>query len=342
LGITIDVAYKYFSTSNRRFIIIDAPGHVQYTKNLVSGASQANLMIILIDISNGITPQTLVHLYVAWFMEIPEVIIAVNKLDLFDFQSIKFNEIKNLLENTFSLIKNYRFVPISAFRGDNVISKSSSTHWYTGPTIYDYLLNSKLNHEISKRLIIQVQYISINNNLKYCYCRIESGKLSENTALLVANNLIAFNYLDIFKGFEKLKEASAFENICFIVEENFDINQGDVIVSKDVSIKFDNKLKAAVVCLSNLGPLITNKVYDISIGLYKSKCQILKIFILNINVTPINAKKLEINQFAFVSIEFIGKIPLSAESGKPLITKAVLLDSESGLTLAALNFNLTM
>src|SRR4030043_1491853 len=142
-GITIDVAYRYFATPKRKFIIADTPGHIQYTRNMVTGASTANAAITLIDARNGIVEQTLRHAYIASLLQIPHLIICVNKMDLVNYSEEVFEEIRLNFENIASKldIKDIRFIPISALKGDNVVKRSGNMNWYDGPTLM-YLLEN--------------------------------------------------------------------------------------------------------------------------------------------------------------------------------------------------------
>ena len=142
-GITIDVAYRYFATPKRKFIIADTPGHIQYTRNMVTGASTANAAIILVDARNGIMEQTRRHSYIAGLLQIPHIIICINKMDLMDYKEEVFEGIKNDYESVSDKINvhDIRFVPISALRGDNVVDRSENMSWYEGPTLM-YLLEN--------------------------------------------------------------------------------------------------------------------------------------------------------------------------------------------------------
>src|SRR5882757_1756521 len=149
-GITIDVAYKYFSTPKRKFIIADAPGHIQYTRNMVTGASNANLIIILVDARNGVVEQTRRHSIIASLLNIPHVVVAINKMDLVDYSQDRFNnividyaEIARTLE-----LKEVTYVPVSALKGDNIVERSAGLDWYEGPTLLELLETVKVQDDI--------------------------------------------------------------------------------------------------------------------------------------------------------------------------------------------------
>lgn len=150
-GITIDVAYKYFSTPKRKFIIADAPGHVQYTRNMITGASNAALIIILIDARNGIIEQTKRHSIIASLLNIPNVVVAINKLDLVGYSEEIFNNIKSdysKMAEQLSL-NNVVYIPISALNGDNIVDQSENLNWYEGKTLLDYLETVELENTIN-------------------------------------------------------------------------------------------------------------------------------------------------------------------------------------------------
>ena len=142
-GITIDVAYRYFATPRRKFIIADTPGHIQYTRNMVTGASTANLAIILVDARNGVMEQTYRHTFIATLLRIPHIVICINKMDLVDYAEERYEEIKHQFESFASKLQvsDVRFIPISALKGDNVVSRSETMTWYEGPTLL-YLLET--------------------------------------------------------------------------------------------------------------------------------------------------------------------------------------------------------
>src|SRR6056297_3083715 len=180
-GITIDVAYRYFSTPNRKFIIADTPGHVQYTRNMVTGASTANLAVELVDARNGVLEQTIRHSYIATLLRIPHVVICINKMDLVDYSEERFEEIKDHFNSFASKldIQDVRFIPISALKGDNVVDRSKNMDWYEGPTLL-YLLENI--HIASDRNFIDsrfpVQYVVRPQSEKHPDYRGYAGRIA--------------------------------------------------------------------------------------------------------------------------------------------------------------------
>jgi sulfate adenylyltransferase subunit 1 len=174
-GITIDVAYRYFATPKRKFIIADTPGHIQYTRNMVTGASTANLAIILVDARKGIQEQTCRHSFIASLLGIPHIVYCINKMDLVDYAEARYEEIKNELEDFAGrlLTKDIRFIPISALMGDNVVDRSENMRWYQGPTLMYTLENIHIGSDYNRidcrfpvQYVVRPQKTEYHDNIK--------------------------------------------------------------------------------------------------------------------------------------------------------------------------------
>src|SRR5580704_9107942 len=180
-GITIDVAYKYFTTPRRKFIIADAPGHIQYTRNMITGASNANLIIILIDARNGVVEQTRRHSIIASLLNIPHVVVAVNKMDLVDYSRDRYNDIVidyAAFARTLRL-KEVTYLPISALDGDNIVDRSARLPWYEGPALLDLLETIRVDHDTEvRRGRIGVQYVIRPQTDQYHDYRGYAGKIT--------------------------------------------------------------------------------------------------------------------------------------------------------------------
>src|SRR6185295_17781978 len=166
-GITIDVAYRYFATPKRKFIVADTPGHVQYTRNMVTGASTANLSIVLVDARLGVIEQSRRHTYLASLLRIPHLIIAVNKMDLVGWSEERFQEIRAAFEDFLPLLdmKDVKFIPISALNGDNVVDPSPQTPWYAGPTLLGHLETVHIASDLNLNgFRLPVQWVNRPNN----------------------------------------------------------------------------------------------------------------------------------------------------------------------------------
>ena len=240
-GITIDVAYRYFNTPKRKFIIADTPGHVQYTRNMVTGASTANLAIILVDARNGILEQTIRHAYIASLLQIPHVIIAVNKMDLVDYDEKVYEDIrKNFLSYAGKLdIQDIRFVPISALKGDNVVKRSENMDWYNGPTLMYILENihigSDYNHidfRFPVQYVIKPQIDGYRDYRAYAG-RIASGVLRVGDTIKVLPSGFTSKVKSIDFYGKHLDYAFAPQSVAITLEDELDISRGDMIVREN-------------------------------------------------------------------------------------------------------------
>jgi bifunctional enzyme CysN/CysC len=235
-GITIDVAYRYFATPKRKFIIADTPGHVQYTRNMVTGASTADLAIVLIDArkSHGVQIQSRRHAFIASLLGIPHLLVAVNKMDIEDYSEERFNEIVEEFK-AFSErlnIKDITFIPISALNGDNVVDKSDKTPWYQGPTVLHHL---ETVHIASDRNLVDfrfpVQYvIRPDLNFRGFAGRVDSGIIRKGDAVTVLPNLKSSKVKSIETFGGETDEAFASQSVTITLEDEIDCSRGDMIV----------------------------------------------------------------------------------------------------------------
>ena len=240
-GITIDVAYRYFSTPKRKFIIADSPGHIQYTRNMITGASTANLALILIDARKGILEQTKRHSFIASLLKIPHLIVCINKMDLVDYSESVYNKITQNYQDFFSKldIHDVRFVPISALNGDNVVNSSNNMKWYNGGTLMYNLENlyisSDINH-LDARL--PVQYVIRPQTHKYRDYRGYAGKI-EGGALKKGDRIkvLPSGFLSHIKTIEingkDIEEAYSPMSVSVTLNDDLDISRGDMIVKEN-------------------------------------------------------------------------------------------------------------
>lgn len=237
-GITIDVAYRYFATPKRKFIIADTPGHIQYTRNMVTGASTADLAVILVDARHGIMEQTVRHTYIASLLAIKQVVVCVNKMDLVDFSQDVFDKIVADYKSMSASIEldNVTFIPISAKLGDNVVNKSENMPWYTGKALLDFLETVQLPTEAEDRLRLPVQYVIRPISSKFPDFRGYAGRLAEGS-LKVGDKVKVYpsemtsTVTGIYLGEKKLETAVTPESVDVTLADDIDISRGDVIVS---------------------------------------------------------------------------------------------------------------
>ncbi|PRP71045.1 sulfate adenylyltransferase subunit CysN [Chromobacterium amazonense] len=252
-GITIDVAYRYFSTDKRKFIIADCPGHEQYTRNMATGASTSNLAIILIDARRGVQTQTRRHSYIVSLLGIRHVIVAVNKMDLVDYSEEVFNRIRDeyLTFAEHLDIPDIHFVPISALRGDNVVSRTEAAPWYQGATLMHLLENIQINHDAGLDAFrLPVQYVNRPNLDFRGFCgTIASGAVHPGDLIVALPSGKQSRVKDIVTYDGKLASASAGQAVTLTLEDEIDVSRGDMLVRADeprphVSRSFDAHLVA--------------------------------------------------------------------------------------------------
>lgn len=237
-GITIDVAYRYFATPKRKFIIADTPGHIQYTRNMVTGASTADLAVILVDARHGIMEQTVRHTYIASLLAIKQVVVCVNKMDLVDFSQEVFDKIVADYKSMSASIEldNVTFIPISAKLGDNVVNKSENMPWYTGKALLDFLETVQLPTEAEDRLRLPMQYVIRPISSKFPDFRGYAGRLAEGS-LKVGDKVKVYpsemtsTVTGIYLGEKELETAVTPESVDVTLADDIDISRGDVIVS---------------------------------------------------------------------------------------------------------------
>jgi sulfate adenylyltransferase subunit 1 len=258
-GITIDVAYKYFSTPKRKFIIADAPGHVQYTRNMVTGASNAQLMIILVDARNGIVEQTRRHTIIASLLNMPFVVVAINKMDLVEFSQDIYN---NILIEYASIakslgLKNIHFIPISALNGDNIVEKSENMSWYEGPTLLNFLETVSIESETNLtharmpvQYVIRPQTDELPDYRGYAG-KIISGiyKIGDEIKVLPAG--LSSRVSRIERNQRDVEEAHAGQAVILHLENDIDISRGDVIVKKDHQPLLGQELEVLICWMDN-------------------------------------------------------------------------------------------
>lgn len=237
-GITIDVAYRYFATPKRKFIIADTPGHIQYTRNMVTGASTADLAVILVDARHGIMEQTVRHTYIASLLAIKQVVVCVNKMDLVDFSQEVFDKIVADYKSMSASIEldNVTFIPISAKLGDNVVNKSENIPWYTGKALLDFLETVQLPTEAEDRLRLPVQYVIRPISSKFPDFRGYAGRLAEGSLKVgdivkVYPSEMTSTVTGIYLGEKEMETAVTPESVDVTLADDIDISRGDVIVS---------------------------------------------------------------------------------------------------------------
>lgn len=340
-GITIDVAYRYFATPKRKFIIADTPGHEQYTRNMVTGASTANLAIVLIDARAGVLTQSKRHGFIASLLGIPHVLVCVNKMDLVNFdKDIYDNIVKDFKSFSTKLdIPDMTFVPISALDGDNVVDRSDRTPWYSGPTVLHHLENVVISSDLN--LIdfrFPVQFV-VRPNLDF---RGFSGRISSGT-IKVGEEIVALpsrktsRIKEIVTFDESLKEAYAGQSVTLTLEDEIDISRGEMIVRKNNLPRVENKFEATLCWMDDTQKLNTGTRYIIQhtsrivLGYVRELRYLIDINTLHRQ----DADSLALNEIGRVVIETAMPLFLDPYKNNRETGSLVLIDPASNLTVAA-------
>ena len=270
-GITIDVAYRYFATPHRKFIIADTPGHVQYTRNMVTGASTANLSIILIDARQGVIEQSRRHAIIASLLRIPHLVVAINKMDLVDWSEERFLEIKDQFDEFLPRldIKDVKFIPVSALNGDNIVTASPHTPWYPVPTLLGHLETIHIASDWNlNNFRFPVQWVNRPNNptdknlhdFRGLSGQIAGGIVRVGQKVMVLPSGFSSTIKQIWTLDGAVEEAFSPQSVTLVLEHDLDISRGDVIVDAEDLPGSSSDLHAKI-CWMNPRPLTPSKQY---------------------------------------------------------------------------------
>jgi len=344
-GITIDVAYRYFSTPKRKFIIADTPGHIQYTRNMVTGASTANLAIILVDARKGIIEQTHRHSYIASLLQIPHIIVCINKMDLVDWDEKVFNKtVADYKAFASKLdIKDVHFLPISALKGDNVVNRSENMSWYQGPTLM-YLLEtihigSDLNH-IDARFPVQYVVRPMKNeyhDFRGYAGRIASGVFRVGDKVKALPSGFSSKIKSIVTMDGDLQEAFAPQSVTITLEDEIDISRGDMIVRENNVPQIEQEFDV-MLCWMNEQKMIPRGKYILRHTSKECKCIIKETkYKLNINTLQRIEDNVEIglNDIGRVSIRTTVPLFFDAYRKNRITGSIILVDETTNETVAA-------
>ncbi len=344
-GITIDVAYRYFATPKRKFIIADTPGHIQYTRNMVTGASTANAAIILVDARNGVIEQTLRHAFIASLLQIPHVIVCINKMDLVEYKEETFDKIKAQF-NSFSGkldIQDVRFLPISALLGDNVVDRSEKMDWYDGPTLMYLLENIHISgdhNHIDPRL--PVQYVIRPQSKEFHDFRGYAGRISGGTfkpgqevSVLPSGFNSKVKSIELFG--EKFEEVVSPQSIVMTLEDEIDISRGDMIVDKDnqPSVSQDINL---MICWFNEKPMINGGKYALKHTTADLRCMVKQVNSkIDVNTLENNYddKDVKLNDIANITIRTTKPLFFDPYRRNRITGSVILINEGTNETVAA-------
>ena len=338
-GITIDVAYRYFTTPKRKFIIADTPGHEQYTRNMATGASTAQLAIVLVDARKGVLPQSRRHAFIASLLAIPHVVVAVNKMDLVDFSEEVFTRIcADFREFARDLhLKNVYFLPISALEGDNVVTTSARTPWYRGGSLLNILETVPIDLNFGEDMRFPVQYV-VRPTLDFRgYAgQVASGVLQQGDRVMVLPSGRTSKVKSIVTFDGDLEEAYAPQSVTVCLEDEVDISRGDMLVKPSRMPHVSRRFEATVVWMA-AEPMRVDHPYLLKHTSHQVRAQITKLqHRVNINdLSKIPSESLELNEIGVVSVETHRPIFFDPYSRNRTTGAFILIDPVSNLTVAA-------
>ncbi len=347
-GITIDVAYRYFQTPARKFIIVDAPGHVQYTRNMVTGASNCGLAIVLVDARHGLIEQTRRHSLICSVLGIQQVVLAVNKMDLVDYSEDRFVEICGAYQSLARQLNlpAVTYLPISALNGDNVVDRSARMTWYTGPTLLEHLETvdttdsqelEQTNGRFPVQYVIRPQTAELPDYRGYAG-RIESGQFSVGESVMVLPSGETSTIQEIEFYGEALSEAGAGQSVILHLADNRDISRGDLIVSAANPPALSQQL-AGTVCWMDSRPLTVGNKYLLQIGTARSRCAISAIpYRLNIETYAheIDPEALNLNDLGQINLKTARPVAIDSYARNHATGAAILIDETTNVTVGAL------
>ncbi len=340
-GITIDVAYRYFSTPKRKFIIADTPGHEQYTRNMVTGASTANLAIILIDARKGVLTQSRRHGFIASLLGIPHLLVAINKMDLVHWSQQVYQKIVDEY-TSFSeklSILDINFIPISALTGDNVVRKSRKMRWYRQGTILQYLENLTIAADRNLQdFRLPVQYvIRPNQDFRGFSGRVESGTIHVGAEILALPSGQTSRVKEILEYNENLREAFHGQSVVIVLEDEIDVSRGDMLVRRE-NIPAQNTIFEAIICwMDENTELIVGKKYLLQHGTRRVSALIQKLdYRININTLHReNVQSLKLNDIGRIEIETAYPLFFDPYTVNRSTGSFILVDTSSNRTVAA-------
>jgi sulfate adenylyltransferase subunit 1 len=344
-GITIDVAYKYFSTPKRKFIIADAPGHIQYTRNMVTGASNSELAIILIDARNGVVEQTRRHSIIASLLNIPHVVVAINKMDLVNYSEDVYNNIVIDYEQVAKSLglSDVKYIPICALNGDNIVERSKNLSWYKGAPLLSYLEDVKLDSTVnltdsrfSVQYVIRPQAPELHDYRGYAG-KIISGVYHKGDKIIVLPSGVESSIKAIEIAGKQVDEAYALQSVILHLEDDLDVSRGDMIVPINNQPNIEQEFEV-LLCWMDNKPLIPGNKYLLQTNSNRVRSVVKDIeYKLDVNTLQKNysPEKAVLNDIIKATIKTSS--PVAFDSYKKLRQNggAILIDETSCVTVGA-------
>ncbi len=344
-GITIDVAYRYFATPKRKFIIADTPGHIQYTRNMVTGASTANVALVLVDARNGVVEQTRRHAIIASLLQIPHLVVCINKMDLVDYSEDAYEKIKEDFEKFAAKldVKDVHFIPISALKGDNVVHRSERMDWYDGSTLMYYLENVHIASDynfIDPRF--PVQYVVRPNTDEHHDYRGYAGRIAggimkkgDEVMVLPSGFTSKIKKIDSFDG--ELQEAFPPMSVTVLLEDEIDISRGDMIVRVNNQPEVSQDMDV-MISWFNERPLTPRGKYTIMHTTQEARCMVKEIkYRLDINTLhrDLENKEIKMNDIARITLRTTKPLFVDPYRKNRITGSVILVDEGTNETVGA-------
>ncbi|MBB6272111.1 sulfate adenylyltransferase subunit 1 [Pedobacter cryoconitis] len=346
-GITIDVAYKYFQTEKRKFIIADTPGHIQYTRNMVTGASTANLAIILVDARNGVVEQTIRHSYLVSLLGVSHVVICINKMDMEGYSEEVFNTItENYKKMAAKLnLQDITFIPVSALKGDNIVHTSEHMPWYKGTSLLDFLetvevtANRDLHYaRMPVQWVIRPQTDALHDYRGYAG-RILSGtfKVNDQVTVLPSGSSSVIDRIEVFD--QTPDQVTAGMSVTLHLKDNIDISRGDVLVNSNY-LPQRSQLIEADLCWMDNKPMDDSITYFLQHNSKLTKCKIREI-LHKVNINTLEKEQtheFKLNDIGRVVVKTADELAFDLYTDNKANGSAILIDGRTNLTVGALMF----
>ncbi len=339
-GITIDVAYRFFNTDRRKFIVADTPGHEQYTRNMVTGASTADVAIILIDASQGVLTQTRRHSFIASLLGIEHVVLAVNKMDLVAYSQDRFNTICEEYEvlRKHLAFKSITPIPLSALKGDNVIERSGTMDWYQGPTLLGFLETVDIRDRLNQHAFrFPVQWVNRPNaDFRGFSGTVVAGSIKPGDEIraLPSGQMAAIDRIVLSSN--DLDQAVTDQAVTLTLDREIDLSRGDLIVAADAPCEVSDQFEAELVWMDN-EPGYVGRRYSFQLGTSQANASLTHIkFKYDVNTfEQLSSRELSFNEIANVQITLDAEIPFEAYTDCPGLGAFVLIDRYTNATVAA-------
>jgi len=346
-GITIDVAYKYFQTEKRKFIIADTPGHIQYTRNMVTGASNANLAIILIDARKGVIEQTIRHSFLVSLLGIPQVVVSINKMDMVDYSEDVYN---NIVKDYKALagkvgLKNVHYIPVSALKGDNIVNESLNMSWYKGDSLLHFLEtvnvvvdDSKAHARFPVQWVVRPQTDELHDYRGYAG-RVSSGSFKVNDQITVLPSGFSSTIEKIELLDKEPTEAFAGMSVTIHLKDEIDISRGDVLVNTSYKPQVSQLIEADL-CWMDTRALDTSLTYFVQHNSKVTRCRIQEI-LYKVNINTLEKEYNEdfkLNDIGRIVIKTAEPLAFDLYQENKANGGAIIIDSRTNVTVGALMF----